>query len=578
MKAFLRSFFASLLAFLVVIGTFVSIAGFFVLQSGKKAKIAERSYLVIDIYGKVLEFDPAPDFLSKVMGGDPLTLQSILSSLEMAKVDDRIDGVIFKLSSSNTAGAAMLQEIRKAVRGIRESGKKVYAYADSIDRKTYSLAACCDSIFMPPTGNFTFLGFAVVTEHIKGTLEKLGIKPEIHRIKDYKSAAEMVTRSEMSPEARENREWLLEEQWDMFTRALGEDRGLSEEKILELMHHAVFTAEEARNGGLVDRLLYWDDLEASLKPEEDSALRVVSLGRYSQEDPRKLGLGGREKIAVVHAQGTIGGRESGVNPLLGLMMGHESVVAELRRARKDNRVAAVVFRVDSRGGEALASDLIGHEVEITAKTKPVVVSMVDVAASGGYHISYRASKIVADPLTLTGSIGSISGKPNMRGFYDKIGVTLDFVTKGPMALMYSDYLSFTSEERERFEKNHWDGFNSWLRDIADHRSMTFAEAEKLAHGRIWTGRQAKANGLVDELGGLDKAVAVAKELAGIPSEERVALVHYPRKKGLLSLLFGGGSDVFFKRALYRFVQDEVTATRKLLEEKSFYIMDPAYFE
>jgi len=256
------------------------------------------------------------------------------------------------------------------------------------------------------------------------------------------------------------------------------------------------------------------------------------------------------------------------------------VVAELRRARKDDRVAAVVFRVDSGGGEALASDLIGHEVERTVKAKPVVVSMVDVAASGGYHISYRASKIVAGPLTMTGSIGSISGKPNLRGLFDKLGVTQDFVTKGPMALMFSDYRNFTPEERDRFEQNHWDGFNAWLRDVAEHRAMTFAEAEKLAHGRVWTGRQAKANGLVDELGGLDKAVEIAKELAGIPVEENVSLLHYPKKKGLWSLFFGGGVNVrsLLRWALYRFVQDDLVATRKLIEERFFYIMDNVSLE
>jgi protease-4 len=283
---------------------------------------------------------------------------------------------------------------------------------------------------------------------------------------------------------------------------------------------------------------------------------------------------------VVHAQGTIGGRKSGANPVLGVMMGHETVVADLRRARKNDKVAAVVFRVDSRGGEALASDLIGHEVERTAEIKPVVVSMVDVAASGGYHIAYRASKIVADPLTLTGSIGSINMKPNLKGLYDKLGITYDFVTKGPMALMYSDYRNFTPEEKDRFQKNHWDGFNHWLRDVAEHRGMTFEEAEKLAHGRVWTGRQAKANGLVDELGGLDKAVAIAKDLAGIPEEEPVTLLHFPKKKGWLNLFFGGGSDSqsFLNWALYRFVQDDLIATLKLLEDKPFTIMDDITLE
>ncbi|MFC2165980.1 signal peptide peptidase SppA [Acidobacteriota bacterium] len=580
MKAFFRSFFASLLALLVVIGIIVIVLGMFVVQSSQKTKIADHSYLVIDVYGKVLEYYPPVDIVGKFMGGDPLTLHAILNSLDKARVDDRLEGVILKLSSNNGAGMAMLQEIRQAVKKLQKEGKKVYAYSDSLDRRTYFLAASCDSILMPPTASVSFIGLAMATQHAKGALEKIGIEMNVHRIKDYKSAAEMVTHSEMSPESRENKEWLLAEQWEMFTQALEQDRGLSEEKILDLMRHAVFTAEEARVGQLIDRLLYWDELEDLLTREEDKGLRAVSLARYDQENPRKLGLGGKTKIAVVHAQGTIGGRRNGVNPVLGVMMGHETVVAELRRARKNDKVAAVVFRVDSRGGEALASDLIGHEVERTAQVKPVVVSMVDVAASGGYHIAYRASKIVADPMTLTGSIGSITMKPNLKKLYDKLGITYDFATKGPMALMYSDYRNFTPEERERFEKNHWDGFNDWLRDIAEHRGMTFEEAEKLAHGRVWTGRQAKANGLVDELGGLDKAVAMAKDLAGIPEEEQVSLLHYPKKKGLLNLFFGGGSNSqsVIHWALYRFVQDDLIATLKLLEDRPLYIMDDITLE
>jgi len=578
MKSFLRSFFASLLALFVLFGFLFLISGFFFWQSGKKDRIAGHSYLVIDIYGKVLEYDPAPDILNKLMGRDPLTLQAILSALEKAGADERISGVIFKLSSSNTAGEAMMQEIRQGVKRIRKAGKKVYAYADSIDRKTYFLASCCDSVFMPPTAPFTFLGFSAASEHIKGTLEKLGIKPDIHRIEDYKSAAEMVTRREMSPEAKENGAWILEERWEMFLQALEKDRGFSEEEILRLMRHAVFTAEEARQNRLIDEIFYWDELEDLLKREEDPGLRVVSLSRYCLENPRKLGLGGSKKIAVIHAQGTIGGRKSGVSPFLGLMMGHKSVVAELRRAAEDDRIHAVVFRVNSGGGEALASDLIGHEVERTAGIKPVVVSMVDVAASGGYHISYRADKIVADPLTLTGSIGSISGKANMKGLYNKLGVTWDFITKGPMALMYSDYRSFTPEEKRRFEENHWAGFNDWLRDIAEHRGLPFSEAEKLAYGRVWTGRQAVANGLVDELGGLYEAAAIAKELAGIPTQEGVSLVHYPKKQGLLRLFFDGGIATLFRRAFHQLLRDELYEARKLLEKKSYCIMNPFFLE
>ena len=284
---------------------------------------------------------------------------------------------------------------------------------------------------MPVTGYFNMIGLSITTEHWLGMLEKLGINQQIHKIKDYKSAAEMFVRKDMSEAARRNKEWLLDEYWDMFCAAVEQDRGISEEKMVSLMEHALFVVDDAVEAGLVDEALYWDELEARLKLEDDEKLRTVGQCRYEEEEAEKLGIKGDKKIAVVHAQGMIGGRKNRIDPMFGIMMGHESVVAELRRAMKDDDIEAIIFRVDSPGGESLASDLMGHQVEIAAKVKPVVVSMVDVAASGGYHISYRATKIVADRMTLTGSIGSISGKMNVQGLYDKIGINMTSRRKGP---------------------------------------------------------------------------------------------------------------------------------------------------
>jgi protease-4 len=222
---------------------------------------------------------------------------------------------------------------------------------------------------------------------------------------------------------------------------------------------------------------------------------------------------------------------------------------------------------------------MAHEVEVLSGEKPVVVSMVDVAASGGYYIAYKANKIVADPMTITGSIGSISGKFNMTGLYDKLGVTHDYVTKGPMAMFWSDLRDFTDEEWERFQKNHWDGFNMWLADVAKFRGMTFEEAEKLAHGRVWTGRQAKANGLVDELGGLDRAIELAKELADIPADEKVTVVHYPKPaKGLLSSLLGGGLAASVRWTAYQYLHRDMFATMNDLSSGPVYMMDDTIVE
>jgi protease-4 len=563
MKAFFRSFFASLLALLVVVFIIAGIAGS---KASKKPKIEDHSYLVVDVYGDIPPYYPPDGAIAEILaGGEPETVHRILTNLEKAEVDDRIEGVIMKISSSNSLGAASIEEVRNAIKDVRASGKNVYAFADALDRNSIFLASACDSIFVPQTAYINFIGIGSGVQFVKGTLDKLGIKPNLHKIDQYKSAAEMVTREDMSPEAREMRQWIMDDMWDVAMGALTEDRGLSEPKIIELMEHALFTAKEAKEAGLVDELLYWDELENRLMKEDDKKLKTVSQGSYAKVEREKLGLKGDKTIAVIHAYGMIGGRKSKTDPMLGHMMGHESVVADLRRARLDEDIAAVVFRIESGGGESLASDLIGHEVEILAREKPVVVSMLDVAASGGYHIAYRANKIVADPMTITGSIGSISAKFNTKEFYKKLGITFDHIAKGPNALIYSSQHDFTDEQWERFIENHWAGFNEWLEDVSDHRGIPLETLKTLAMGRVWTGRQAKENGLIDEIGDLDKAIEIAKELVEVPADEEVTLLHYPKKKSLIeSILGGGGGNAAVRYLLYRFIREDLTQTIEML--------------
>ncbi|HVO76951.1 MAG TPA: signal peptide peptidase SppA [Candidatus Bathyarchaeia archaeon] len=571
---FWKCFFATILAVAVIV---LVVAGIVASKSETKKKVLDHSYLVVDVYGDIAEYDAPSGVLGELMGDKPETLQRILGNLEKAAVDKRIDGVIFKISSTNSAGFAMLEEMRDAIKKVRAAGKKVYAYTDSMDRNAFYLAAACDTIYAPPPAEVMFLGMSSGAQHVKGTLDKLGIKPNLDQIREYKSAAEMFTRADMSPQARENKKWLIDEYWDMMTASLKADRGLTEDKMVELMRYAMFTAPEAKAARLVDRVLYWNELEKALRGEEKE-LRTVSQATYASVKPEKLGLSGSKKIAVVHAYGMIGGRKSRIDPMLGVMIGHESVIAELRAAQKDKDVAAIVFRVDSRGGEGLASDLIGHEIAEISKEKPVVASMVDVAASGGYYISYEASKIVADPMTITGSIGSIAMKLNAKGLYNKLGITYDFVEKGPNALLYSDYSDFTPEQLKRFQESHWAGFDMWLRDVAARRKIPYEQVSKLAMGRVWTGRQAKANGLIDELGGLDKAIAVARDLAKIPADQKVAVVHYPKKKGLLQILFSGeegGVAAAANWVVYRYIHENLAETRSILNERDLYMLDDA---
>jgi len=249
-----------------------------------------------------------------------------------------------------------------------------------------------------------------------------------------------------------------------------------------------------------------------------------------------------------------------------VMMGHESVVADLRAAREDEDVVAIIFRVDSGGGESLASGFIRHEVGLCAAAKPTICSMVDVAASGGYMIAYHASALVADAFTVTGSIGSISGKMNVKGLHEKLGITHDAVEKGPNADFWSDQKDFSPEQWARFTEDHWRGFNEWLADVAAKRGMSFAAAESLAHGRVWTGTQALENGLVDAVGGFDAALALAREKAGLEPDAKVRLVHYPEAPGLLDFLQDGNASGAVSWLAYRYLREDLAETLRLVEQ------------
>jgi len=457
---------------------------------------------------------------------------------------------------------------------VRESGKPVYAYSDGLDRSAIFLASACDKIYVANDATVYFVGMGMVREYYKGFFDKIGVKANIHKIKDYKTAAEPYIREDMSPEAREMSKWLLDEFWDIQLTAISEGRGIEQERLVEMMDHILFTAPEAVDAGLVDEVMYWSDLVESLREGDDKSLKTVSQSEYADVSRSSLGLKGDKRIAIIHAHGTIGGRRSRLDPYLGPMIGHETVVRQLRAAADNDKIDAIVFRVDSGGGESLASGIIAHEVERVRSKKPIIASMIDVAASGGYALSYKATKIVADELTITGSIGSIYGKFTTAPMFNKIGVTFDSETKGPNALFWSTTTDFSEEQWARFTDFHFRSFNMWLSQVAEERGMEFEEAEKLAHGRVWTGRQAKENGLIDELGGLDRAIELAKEEIGLSVDEQVTLVHYPKKKGLYQLLSEGVSPMAAARWFaYKVIHEELAETARFLTNADVHVWD-----
>ncbi len=574
MHPFLRTTLAAILGVLIVLAV---ILGGVAWRLDTETEIQKHSWLHLDLYGDLPEYNP-PAGLAGALGGGTQTLQSVLTSLEMAAVDKRIDGVVLQLSAAQGAGNAKLEEIRGAVQRVREAGKPVLAYADNIDLKVIYTAAACDSFFCPPPAYVGCVGLDRALPHFKSGLAKLGIAPQVSALKEYKSAAQVFTRTEITPEARANSEWILNDVMAMYGDAITAGRRVDRDRITTWMETAMFTAAAAQRLGIVDRVLYWDELAERFRQEKDDFPRVVTGERYADEDPEDLDLGGDKKIAVIHAQGNIGGRENTVNPVLGVMMGHETINRELERALRDDDVVAIVLRVDSGGGESLASDLMGHKVELASRQKPVVVSMVDVAASGGYMMSYRASRILANPMTITGSIGSISAKFDMSGFHEKIGLNFSHMSVGPNARLMSEDRPFSPEEFALFSERHETSFQEWIDDVARARGMTVPEVEALAMGRVWTGRQAVDNGLIDEVGGLYEAVAVARQLADIEADTGTTLWHLPAKQGLVKSVLGGSDDLTAagRWLLYQTVRQDLEMVRHSLVSENWQVIDAIY--
>ncbi len=559
MGSFLRSVLATLVALALL---FLVFTGFVWLKWGRAPGVARGSILVQSVGGEMPEY-PMGGATSGILVSAAPTLQGILTNLDKAAVDGRIRGVLITLQSPG-AGYGKLEEVRGGIARVREAGKPVWAWADILDLKSLYVASACDSLFLLPNAYVEMGGMYSGRLFVKDALGKLGIDPQVHRISRFKSAAEMVTRNDMSEPAREMSRWIL---GDIYPHVIGDIAGgfsvdtLAVDAVLEktLLH-----TDELVEAGLASGARWWDEMKAALpRPGGKDEPALVTGADYARIDPAKVGLKGKKTIAVIHAEGYIGGAESGFNPVLGTTMGHRTVNRDLKRAMDDDDVAAIVFRIDSGGGSSLTSDRIGRMVGVAAARKPVIVSMADVAASGGYSIAYRATTLIADGNTITGSIGSITGKFVMKGLYDRLGVTKDGVGIGPDPDFYSDVRPWTPEEMERVETAHWGDYDRWIADIAAHRGLTPAEVDSVGRGRVWTGRQALERKLVDRLGDLHAAVEAAKEAAKIPADKKVTVVHYPQPSGLAAQIFGAPLGTAMERWAAGWVRAQGEETERL---------------
>ena len=506
--------------------------------------IRDNSVLALSVSGPLPDYVPE-DPLRKFFGGTDHSFTNLLLQLKKAKVDKRIKAVILDVKFSG-AGWGKAEELREAIADFRSSGKQVYGYLEYAGNKEYYIASACDRVYVAPPGELFITGLAANVMFFRGSLDKLGIYPDMYQIGKYKSAGDTFTRKEMSEAHREYINSLLQDLFDRYVDTTAKARGKSFDEMKAIIDNAPYNAVQAKDAGLIDTVGYREDLEKELKTKlgykETDNLRVVR-GEYRDVPPESLGLNEGERIAVIYASGSIGSGKSEDSPTGEQSVGSDTVSKALYDARDDKTIKAIVLRVDSPGGESLASDIIWRAVDSANQKKPVVVSMADVAASGGYYISASARKIIAEPSTITGSIGVVAGKPVMRGFYDWIGVSNEYVLRGKNAGLFRATEKFSSDERAKFEE--WINntyYNDFVPKVAKGRNKDATYVDSVGQGRVWTGSQAKEKALVDEFGGLDRAIEVAKHLADIPADKGIERVILPYPTTILQELLSGSRD------------------------------------
>ena len=508
------------------------------------------------------------------------TLRGLFKKLDLLKDDDEIAGIVFKIDNVSV-GWATLQEIRNKLHEFRETEKETIGYLESGGNAAYLLAAAMERVVLMPAGSLNLTGLRAEVLFYKGLLDKLDIEADMLAMGKYKSGVEPYMRDGMSDAFRESMTALLDDLYAQLLAHIAESRdGITAEGVADLINSGPFTAEEAQQQKLVDALQYYDELLDTLKaasPDEDVQVvkpdyerkrKVPDMNSFAGlmqllsmlNPPQRASSTAENQIALIYANGPI---LPNIESFFASMpvITPETLKEAFKKARTDDSVQAVVLRIDSPGGSALASDVIWREVMLTQREKPVVVSMGDVVASGGYYIAMAAGTIVAHPSTLTGSIGVFGGKLNMKGFYNKIGLTKEIIAHGQNATLYSDYGGFTPTERERVEKMMKTVYKDFVSKAAEGRGKTYDEIDTIAQGRVWTGQQAKALGLVDELGGLDTALSIAKAQAGFTDDDEVNLIVLPKQKP------------FLEELLERMVEDmegsiqlplELTATHSVL--------------
>jgi protease IV len=538
MRRLLIGFFATIgfLTVLVAIGIALVIGGL----KPSVTPLPSNMILTVDLTRGLPEGPSEDPFLRLLVGGKP-TLRDFLDALEAAGNDPRVKVLLARVGDDEL-GLATVQEVRNAIAAFRAKGKFALAFADSFGEfgpgtRPYYLATAFDEIWLQPMGNVGLTGLYTDSQFLKGTLDLLGIVPEFEHREEYKTAMNLLTETKMTPAHREEVEALLASMAGQIIRGIAESRKLSEAEVRDAINRGPLLADEAAQAKLIDRLAYRDEAIAHARARAGSGAELMGLATYLDRTGRPHREG--STIALIYGSGLVVRSGRADNPLTASkVMAATEITRAFRAAVRDPAVRAILFRVDSPGGSAVASETIWREVVFARERgKPVIVSMGDVAGSGGYYVAAGADKIVAEPATLTGSIGVLAGKLVVADLLKKIGVSTDSAQVGANAGMFSPTASFSARAHSRLEAFLDETYKGFKDHVATGRQMTQEEVEAVAKGRVWSGEDAKAHGLVDELGGYAAALRLAKEAAKLPADAPFALTVFPREESPAELIY-----------------------------------------
>lgn len=525
------------------------------IKTGGKSgpKTDDVTYAHIELHGALTEGAPLPGLFGELSE----SLRTVTGRIEKVATDPKVSGLILKVNGLQV-GTGQLSAFQSAIGKVRASGKKVYCYLDDGTNLSYLVAASCDEIAMPQPSLLMLIGLRAEVSFYKNLFELIGVQADMLRVGAFKSAAEPYTRSEMSPEFKQEMDEVLDDKFRQLVEGISKARNLPVEKVKALIDQGPQTSKLCKDGGLVDRIAYEDELETAIEKNHPGK-KVVVARKYGKKklDTDFSGFTGmvkmmeliagvepaqtkskNDKIAVIYATGPIMTGSSQSDLFGDTTMGSDTMIKAIRDAARDDTVKTVVLRVNSPGGSAIASDLMWRELNLLKEKKPLIVSMGDVAASGGYYIAMGAHTIYAEPGTITGSIGVLGGKLALGGVYEKIGITTTVLSRGKNATIFSTTTPFSDNERKAMQAMLDEIYSQFTSKAAAGRKMQVEALEKLARGRIYTGEQAKKIGLIDEVGSLEDAIAAAKKSAGLDPAVKLELLELPKPVSPFESLLG----------------------------------------